>query len=54
MQFSRFVQRPGLEAPAGGHSPWDPTANGETPGWVCNGNAEHFEGTAVDARSGLS
>jgi hypothetical protein len=49
MRFSKFVPRPDLEAAAGGHSPWDPASSGETPGWVCNMDTEHFEGTAVDA-----
>jgi hypothetical protein len=49
MRFSRFARRGGLDVNAVEDSTSDFPQNGETPGWVCNTNARHFEGTAVEA-----
>jgi hypothetical protein len=49
MQFSNYVQRTGLHARAVGDSRSDFPPTGETPGWVCDTDATHFEGTAVYA-----
>jgi hypothetical protein len=49
MQFSKYVQRTGLRATAVRDLRSDVVATGETPGWVCDIDATHFEGTAVYA-----
>jgi hypothetical protein len=49
MQFSKYVQRAGLGATAVGDSRSDVVTTDETPGWVCDTDDTHFEGTAIYA-----
>jgi hypothetical protein len=51
MQFSKYVQQTRLHAAAVGDRRSDGPPTGETPGWVCDTDETHFEGTAVYATS---
>jgi hypothetical protein len=48
MRFSKFARRAGLDVYDGDDSRSGFAPNGEKPGWVCDTDARHFEGTAVD------
>jgi hypothetical protein len=47
MQFSKYVQRTGLRPTAVSDSRSDLVTTDETPGWVCDTDETHFEGTAL-------
>jgi hypothetical protein len=48
MRFSKSARRAGLEVYDGDDPRSSFVSNGETPGWVCDTDARHVEGTAVD------
>jgi hypothetical protein len=48
MRFSKFARRAGLDVYDGDDSRAGFAANGEKPGWVCDTDVRHFEGTALD------
>ena len=50
MQFSKYVQRAGSHARSATDWKSDSLQTDETPGWVCNTDEAHFEGTAVYTR----
>ena len=47
MRFSKYARRGQLEVGGDWRSDGPPT--GEAPGWVCDTDPRHFEGTAVEA-----
>jgi hypothetical protein len=51
MQFSKYVQRTALRATTVTDSRSDAVPTDETPGWVCDTDDAHFEGTAIYATS---
>jgi len=48
MRFSKFARRAGFDVYDGDDSRSGFAANAETPGWVCDTDARHFERTAVE------